>query len=246
MNFKDHETKKYNDFLFSDAFLKNRSSDIESLKRKFNNIDFEKKEKYKNSWSLKLFDDFESNEEFIAHLDKKNQINFLKINREYNSNNQFYNSLNKDIVRIKERDLPSKSNEYRKRKNFDEIKINENQKSVNQNIIKKINSGEIEIDHIIDLHNMKINDAHSFFLKEIFNSYREHKKFILLITGIGYGSGVMKSDKYNANLYSNKNIIKNNIIDWINGNNILFQICLYITHASKKHGGQGAFYIYLR
>ena len=131
---------------------------------------------------------------------------------------------------------------------FHQIGINKS--FLNSKIIREINRGEKEIEKIIDLHNFKINEAYEIFCKEILEAYKNHQRMILVITGKGYGSGKIKDKTFENQTKSenflDKELIRNNILDWVNSSAQIFSICLYINFASRKHGGDGAFYLYLK
>lgn len=235
-----------NEDFFSENFLKNRSKNLKELENKLKIIDFENKAKYKNPWKEKYFDD---SSEFRANSTQK--LNHMIKEAKKNEPLIFFEELEKNQTQKPKRDLLgidiSRFN-LKNENNFHEIGINKS--FLSSKIIQKIDEGNFEIEKTIDLHNLKINDAYNFFVSEILDAYKHHQRLILIITGKGYGAGKIKNDqKIQKDHYENfldKEIIRNNIIDWINSSSHIFSICLYVNFAAKKHGGDGAFYIYLR
>ena len=68
-------------------------------------------------------------------------------------------------------------------------------------------------------------------LKEfISSSIQKNYRLILVITGKGKDE---------------QGVIKSNILTWLNSKDLRNKI-LAVNHASKKHGGQGAIYIFLK
>lgn len=246
MKFKDNKINDHKiekSFEFTDEFLKNRSNDIFDLEKKVNTINFSEKNKYRKNWKEKYFDDFDNYYDLVDFLETNQKTNSFLINAKKKLHKEeiiIKKHINKDIKIYNKR----KIDEIEKLKHNSFFEIGENIRFLNSKIIKKINSGEIDVDFKIDLHNMEINNAYESFLENIIFAYENHKRLVLVITGKGYGSGKIKSDNLNPKY---KNIsIKESIIKWINSSSILLNICLYINYSSKKDGGDGAFYIYLK
>ncbi len=96
--------------------------------------------------------------------------------------------------------------------------------------LRNFNKGNVEIEDKLDLHGYTEIEAKKKLKKFIFKCINKKKRLVLVITGKGFrGEGV----------------IKNNIINWLNENELRNMI-LAINYASMKHGGEGAIYIFLK
>ncbi len=96
---------------------------------------------------------------------------------------------------------------------------------------KKFESGDLEIDGIIDLHGMTLAEAHHQFKKFLTQKIRKGARFLLVITGKGNGQ--------------EKGVIRQSLPQWCDDEHIKHHI-LSIKRAKPKHGGDGASYILLR
>ncbi len=103
--------------------------------------------------------------------------------------------------------------------------------NIDYKLYKKFQYGELNVYERIDLHGYKIDEAYILLIKFIKESFLKEKRFILIVTGLSNFSD---------------DSIRNNVLKWINGSHDLQRIILYLGFANKKHGGEGAFYCYLR
>ena len=99
-----------------------------------------------------------------------------------------------------------------------------------------------EIVKTIDLHGFSLENANKFIEKFIKHCFNEGVNKIIVITGKGLRS------KSNKNPYISKDlsILKNSIPDFIKSNVDLMKIIKQVKDAEIKHGGKGAFYIFLK
>ena len=94
----------------------------------------------------------------------------------------------------------------------------------------------------LDLHGFSLNDAIKIVRKFIIDSSNIGCKKVLIITGKG-----LRSKVYNNPYLSEKmNVLKNSIPDFINYDADLSSLIIKTSKADKKHGGDGAFYIFLK
>ncbi len=96
---------------------------------------------------------------------------------------------------------------------------------------QRLRRGKINIDGRIDLHGMSRIDAQDKVRRYIMHAYQNQKRCILVITGKG---------RLNA-----PSVIKQNLPHWLREPS-LSRCILKIYPAQPKHGGAGAFYVYLR
>lgn len=101
---------------------------------------------------------------------------------------------------------------------------------IERNTLKKLSTGKFSIDISVDLHGYTVDDAYEIFYKTLSIALSQSFKTMLVITGKG------NKDQYT---------IRNQLMHWVNIPKISSNI-LYITHANRNDGGEGAFYLLLR
>jgi len=173
-------------------------------------------------------------------------------------NNIFIQHL-KDVKPIKKnnkitRPLPKKQETSRiknklenteRKKTFDKIQdANVKSKLIveKSNINKKLKKGKIPINKKIDFHGCSLEEAKKIFLNTIDDCFLKNHRCILFITGKGVLKKNVDGNKENK-LYYGK--IRNNFINWITLPSVQSKI-LNMQQASFEHGGDGAFFVYLR
>lgn len=106
---------------------------------------------------------------------------------------------------------------------------------------KKLKKGKILIDKKIDFHGLSIEEAKRRFINTIDACYYSNKRCILFITGKGIKNS--DSETTNKKLFYGK--IRENFKKWIYEKNVISRI-LNVVPAGFSHGGDGAFFVYLR
>jgi len=111
---------------------------------------------------------------------------------------------------------------------------------------KMLKRGQIHIDKKIDFHGKILSQAEDEFQKTVLESYKQKKRCLLFITGKGlhkqpsaFGNNLNKSPK----LFYGK--IRGAFLEWIKKPKLAKYI-LTTEKAKFEHGGDGAFYVYLR
>ena len=119
------------------------------------------------------------------------------------------------------------------------ILVNHNLDKKKQTLLKK---GRIQPEKTLDLHGLNSKQAEKKVIDFLQRSYMNGARLVLIITGKGKRTG-----KKNAPYYedSDTGILKKALIPWIE-NSIMWPKILKIMSAHPKHGGRGAFYVYLR
>ena len=107
-------------------------------------------------------------------------------------------------------------------------------------IEKKLKKGKVSIDKIIDFHGLSIVDAKRIFIKTIDNCFYSNKRCILFITGKGIKH---KNNQERGKLFHGK--IREQFQTWVHEKAVVTRI-LSIAPAGPLHGGDGAFFVYLR
>jgi DNA-nicking Smr family endonuclease len=109
-------------------------------------------------------------------------------------------------------------------------KSNSQDPQLDKSTAKKLKNGLIDIDSILDLHGLSQELAYKQFLNFIKNSEINNCRCLLVITGKGGES--------------QKGILRQMLPLW--ANNLKPDPILRCIQASQKHGGTGAYYIYLK
>ena len=108
-----------------------------------------------------------------------------------------------------------------------------------QTLLKK---GKIEPEKILDLHGLNAKKAEKLVLDFLLKNYLNGVRLALIITGKGKRSREADNSYYNE---QDTGILKRSLITWVEKSNMRPTI-LDILPAHAKHGGGGAFYVYLR
>ena len=113
----------------------------------------------------------------------------------------------------------------------------------NVNIKKNIRKGSFKIDKKIDFHGKTLLSSEEQFTDTIVNCYNDGLRCLLFVTG----KGLYKSEFFNKTgqpkLYHG--VIRSALIRWVKSKKFSKYILSYEA-ASIEHGGDGAFYVYLR
>ena len=113
----------------------------------------------------------------------------------------------------------------------------------NINIKKSIKKRSINIDKKIDFHGKSLLDSEELFSNTIIHCYNKGLRCLLFVTG----KGLFKTKETQVNekpkLYHG--VIRSALINWV-GSKKFSRYILGFEAASVEHGGDGAFYVYLR
>jgi DNA-nicking Smr family endonuclease len=108
---------------------------------------------------------------------------------------------------------------------------------------KGIKKGSFHIDKKIDFHGKSLQESEEQFNNIIAESYKKGQRCLLFVTG----KGLFKSKNYEEGetprLYHG--VIRSSFVEWIKSKK-LSKFILSFEQASIEHGGDGAFYVYLR
>ena len=103
----------------------------------------------------------------------------------------------------------------------------------------KMTRGKIKPEGRIDLHGMTISEAHPELVGFILNSYDAGKRLVLVITGKG-----KDRDDFDP-MPMRRGVLRHQVPQWL-GLAPLKSVILQVTPAHLRHGGNGAYYVYLR
>ena len=149
---------------------------------------------------------------------------------------------------------PPKTN-YKPKK--DKLTIKNNIKSHNLNITiknsefvlekidlrKSVKKRSLHIDKKIDFHGKSLLESEEKFNNTVIDCYNKGQRFLLFITGKGLFKSKNNEDTEKPKLYHG--VIRSSFVDWARSKK-LSKYILSFEQASIEHGGDGAFYVYLR
>lgn len=104
---------------------------------------------------------------------------------------------------------------------------------------QRLKAGKLRPEARIDLHGMTLAQAHPVLVRFLISAHGGGKRLVLVITGKGKDrddGGVMPI---------RRGVLRHQVPHWLH-TPPLAQIVLQITPAHYRHGGDGAYYVYLR
>ena len=108
---------------------------------------------------------------------------------------------------------------------------------IEKNKLKRIKSGKISIDGTMDLHGFSLKEAEVRLRHFVGESFKLRKRFLLIITEKGSNS--------KPNIHGKTLTIKSEVNNWLSDHFYNDKI-QYISKALDRHGGEGAFYFFLK
>ncbi|MDF0601291.1 Smr/MutS family protein [Psychromarinibacter sp. C21-152] len=103
----------------------------------------------------------------------------------------------------------------------------------------RMRRGKLEPEARIDLHGMTLDRAHPALTRFIMNAHAQDRRLVLVITGKGRSGGA------DGPMPERRGVLKHQVPQWLHAPP-LRQLVLQVTEAHMKHGGTGAYYVYLR
>ena len=104
---------------------------------------------------------------------------------------------------------------------------------------RKMTSGKLEPEAKIDLHGMTLAEAHPELIRFILNSQDRGRRLVLVITG----KGKMSHD--DGPIPQRQGVLRHQVPQWLRMPP-LGPAVMQVSQAHLKHGGAGAYYVYLR
>lgn len=104
---------------------------------------------------------------------------------------------------------------------------------------QRLLKGRLEIDATLDLHGMTAEQARQRLVLSLQQAHARGARLVLVITGKGKRSHI---DEFNR---PRSGVLREALPDWLRSG-ALSGLVLQIAQAHPKHGGKGAFYVYLR
>ena len=104
---------------------------------------------------------------------------------------------------------------------------------------KKMKRGKSTPEATFDLHGMTVAQAHSALIHFLLTSYSRNMRLVLVITGKG------KFQKDTGPIPRQVGILRHQVPQWLRMPPLRDKV-LQVSEAHGKHGGSGAYYVYLR
>ncbi|ABD53106.1 Smr/MutS family protein [Jannaschia sp. CCS1] len=104
---------------------------------------------------------------------------------------------------------------------------------------KRMTRGKLKPEGRIDLHGMTLSEAHPALISFIFHAHEAERRLVLVITGKG------KDRDSGGPIPIRRGILKHQIPNWLTSPPLGAMI-LDIREAHQRHGGGGAYYVYLK
>lgn len=103
----------------------------------------------------------------------------------------------------------------------------------------RMKRGKLAPERRIDLHGLTLAEAQPRLAKFILDSHAEGRRLVLVITGKG------KARDSGGPIPERPGVLRRHVPEWLRSG-VLAAAVLDVTPAHQRHGGEGAFYVYLR
>lgn len=103
----------------------------------------------------------------------------------------------------------------------------------------RLKRGKLKPEGRIDLHGMTLDQAHPALLRFIMSSQSQGRRLVLVITGKG------QRDDPHSPIPRRRGVLKQQVPQWLRMAPVA-QAVLQVSEAHIRHGGEGAYYVYLR
>lgn len=103
----------------------------------------------------------------------------------------------------------------------------------------RLTKGKLKPEARIDLHGMTVAEAHSALLRTILRAHGEGLRLVLVVTGKG------RDRDEGGPIPAPRGILRHQVPQWLR-QPPLGPTVLQVTEAHQRHGGGGAYYVYLR
>ncbi|MDC3087022.1 Smr/MutS family endonuclease [Paracoccaceae bacterium] len=108
---------------------------------------------------------------------------------------------------------------------------------IERNKLRRIKNGKIIIEGTLDLHGFSLKKAESKLRLYVGDGLRQKKRLLLIITGKGSNS--------KPNIHGKTLTIKSELKNWLSDSFYSDKV-QYISKALDRHGGEGAYYFFLK
>ena len=112
---------------------------------------------------------------------------------------------------------------------------------IDKKVYAKIKNGSLKPERTLDLHGELYDNAYSKVLNFVIRGHQDGKRLLLIITG--KGKNPTKPDPLIFD--RQRGVLKRALPNWLQSNQVK-HLVLNVLKAHTSHGGEGAFYVYLR
>lgn len=110
---------------------------------------------------------------------------------------------------------------------------------MDEKAFRRMKRGKLKPEGKLDLHGMRLDTAHGALTRFILSSQASGKRLVLVITGKG------KDRDEPGPMPMPRGVLRHQVPQWL-ALSPLAQAVLQVTPAHLSHGGEGAYYVYLR
>lgn len=110
---------------------------------------------------------------------------------------------------------------------------------MDEKAFRRMKRGKLKPEGKLDLHGMRIDTAHPALMRFILSAQASGKRLVLVVTGKG------KDRDEPGPMPVPRGVLRHKVPQWL-GLPPLSQAVLQVTPAHISHGGEGAYYVYLR
>lgn len=103
----------------------------------------------------------------------------------------------------------------------------------------QLKRGNLKPEGKLDLHGMTVDRAHMALTRFVLDAHRQGKRLLLVVTG----KGKMRDD--GGPIPVRLGVLRHQVPQWLSIPPLASAV-LQVTPANQKHGGTGAYYVYLR
>ena len=118
-------------------------------------------------------------------------------------------------------------------------KLRSNSVRMDNKTFDRMKRGKLKPEGKIDLHGMRRDTAHSTLIRYISAAQTQGKRLVLVITGKG------KDRDEPGPIPTQRGVLRNQVPHWLSLPPLAQEV-LQVTPAHSSHGGDGAYYVYLR
>jgi DNA-nicking Smr family endonuclease len=111
--------------------------------------------------------------------------------------------------------------------------------------VRKIRSGQVEIEARIDLHGMRQDEAHAALTRFLHRCQSKGQRWVLVITGKGRAADADRYSAFDMTSSRQRGVLRLNVPRWLDEPQLRPLVVSYTT-AALSHGGEGALYVHLR
>jgi len=111
--------------------------------------------------------------------------------------------------------------------------------TMDRKAFQRLKRGKLEPEARLDLHGMTLDQAHGALAGFILRSHAAGRRLVLVVTGKG------KDRDTGGPIPVRRGVLRHNVPQWLRMAP-LAPLVLQITEAHLKHGGGGAYYVYLK